>query len=121
MRPRDSLRGGDYAVSQGPPLLQGLAAARQLPEHALRAWWRALCAAQWSQASAWREAASRWRPDGPDARQFWEQDCAPAAVLRLVELLVQERCLSRAVAVVIEDALLSGVDQEGRWHGTPPA
>ena len=116
--PRSRLpsRGAAYEPRLGPPLLQGLAQAYHLPEHLLRSWWRALCAAQWSEAQAWREALIAFRPDQPQARAVWETACSPSAVVHILELLVAERTLTRQAATGIEDVLLPHVGRTGEWQ-----
>src|SRR5262245_2912703 len=106
LRPRDSLKGSAYETRLGPPILQALGVARQVPEHLLRAWWRGLCEARWSEAVAWRERAIAWHPSAPDARQFWEEQCTPQAVLHVVELLVAEGTLRRPAASVLAEHVL---------------
>jgi hypothetical protein len=120
MSPRKSTAGADYALKLGPPILQGLAAAIRLPEHALKSFWTALCRSTWTESVAWREAASGWRPEAPGARRFWEEECSPARLLTLVERLTQEGVLTRRVGVLVAEQLLRGVDKEGRWHGQTP-
>lgn len=115
-RPRNSLAGARYEPRLGPPLLQGLAQAYDLPEPLLRHWWRALCAAQWSEATAWREALIAFHPDAPQARAVWETACSPAAVVHILEVLVAERTLTRQAATGIEDVLLPHVGREGEWQ-----
>jgi hypothetical protein len=120
LRPRNSTAGADFETRLGPPILQALGVSRAVPEHILRAWWRGLCEARWSEAVAWREAAIAWHPNAEGARQFWETQCSPQAVLHIVELLVQEGTLRRPAASVLAEHVLKGVDAEGRWYAQAP-
>ena len=118
-RPRASTAGAAYVPRLGPPLLQGLAQAYALPEPLLLSWWRALCAAQWSEACAWREAVICWRPTHPTAQAFWAESCTPGAVMAVVEALVREGTLYRQTASQIETRLLASVTHAGTWVGHP--
>jgi hypothetical protein len=82
LKARNSTAGADYEPKLGPPILQALGVSRAVPEHVLRAWWRGLCEARWTESVAWREAAIAWHPNAPDARQFWEAECSPRKILQ---------------------------------------
>jgi hypothetical protein len=120
LRPRNSTRGARYPVQQGPPCFQGLCSVLGLPAHVQIAWWRALCAARWSQADAWREQLETFHPAGQDSRAFVEEACSPPVVVELLELLTLEGVLRRQSATAIEEQILAQLDAQGRWRGTDP-
>jgi hypothetical protein len=116
---RNSLAGSRYERKFGPPVIQAFMVTWGLREHEQTALWRALCAAQWSQAAAWREACLAFHPEGQDARRFVDEACSPHTLVQVVELLVQEGVLTRQAASAIEGRLLAQTDARGAWKGSP--
>src|SRR5262245_25272776 len=117
--PRNSLQGARYQPGNGPPLLVALGQSWGLAEHQQRAWWKALCAAQWSQAVAFREAVIAFSPEREGAREVVHTTCNPHAVVTILEALVEEGVLWRETATQIEEGVLSQTDRAGRWKGSP--
>ena len=122
LTPRNSPAGARYEPKYGPPLLTALLESWGCQGGERLALWRALCDAQWSLASQWREALIHFTPEQGDARLFVEGACLPAALVAVLEGLVKEGVLPRQTASAIEEKLLGHVTKEGAWYGTqtPP-
>src|SRR5262245_33393033 len=108
--PRNSLAGSRYEPKNGPPILVAFARSWGLPEPLTQHWWRALCAARWSQARQWREQVIAFTPESEEARTFVEGDCSPRVLVQVLENLVAEGTLLRPTASAIEAKLLAHVD-----------
>lgn len=120
MRPGSSTRGARYDPRHGPPIVATLTASWHLPEPQRYGLWRAICQAQWSEVSTWREAVVCFHPTRQDAAAFLQTQCSPQALMHVLELLVAEGALLRQSASQIETHLLQYVDRQGRWVGTAP-
>jgi len=82
---------------------------------------RALDHAQSAPVRAWKAKLAALTYTGTPVRVALRQPiCRPVVLLRVVEALVEERRLSRAQAIPIEERLLRCNDASGSWYGMEP-
>jgi hypothetical protein len=104
------------------PLMRCLAGYWRLDADLSTRFWRALCRARWSETVAWRHAlvhfdhSHRAVPPVEAVEGFISRAAKPAVVLRVLELLTQERCLSQQAASRIGECVLGRVDKHGHWY-----
>ena len=116
--PRSRLpsRGAAYEPRRGPPLGKAWPRPTTRRRSGSGSSWRALCAAQWSEAQAWREALYRLSSGPASGPGVTDRACSPSAVVHILQLLVAERTLTRQAATGIEDVLLPHVGRTGEWQ-----
>lgn len=87
-----------------------------LPENEARAFWQALSHSTRARSQAMRH---RFSLAGFThiSQRFWQDFCAPAVVMAVLEELHQERRLTRARTSRIEEHLLRHVTRHGVWRG----
>jgi hypothetical protein len=103
--------------------MRALADLWGLSEAAGRVFWGALMRAQGAKASELRQLLIFHEHLGPTlggptdvrGRHVLHNVCAPKVVLAVIEDLVDEALLSRAMATILEEALLKVVDARGSW------
>jgi len=80
-------------------------------------WWRALGHSRHARALAVRQAVLLFDA-APVAEVYYliHGVCAPQAVIKVLETLVEEGRLARSQATAIEEAVLGNVDREGEWR-----
>jgi hypothetical protein len=64
----------------------------------------------WRQQILFENGGPLWPPG------YLPPSCTPAAVVYVIELLVEEAVLTRGAAAAMEDLLLAAVDRQGQWQ-----
>jgi hypothetical protein len=103
---------------QPPILWQILTDYWDLPAPMRQRWWRAIATSRYSEVVAFRQQLllySSTKLGG--VKHLLHTTWGPAAVVKVLELLVLEQLLTRAEVCPIEDAVLACTGKDGRWIG----
>ena len=116
--PRSSRHGGEEPWSVLPPESWYIVARDLwcLPDHEARTLWTALAQSTRTRPQAMRQ---RFALAGLThiSNKFWQDFCAPAAVMSVLEDLCAERRLTRQRATKIEEVVLRHITADGDWRG----
>jgi hypothetical protein len=119
---RNSLTPSTWTPKEGPAVFVTLTTSWGMPEHERYSFWRGLSQARWSETVQFREDLVHFTPVSDTVtRMFLETACSPPRLMRVLEWLVQEGCMTRATASRIENRLLASpwCDHWQVWQDIP--
>jgi hypothetical protein len=90
----------------------------QLSASHCEAWWQALAHARWSRATALRsmvQCQSALATDWREVVRLYEDAMSPAALIAVLEDLIEEARLAPGLARRMEEHVLRQTTQHGHW------